>query len=149
MTRGLRLRFALEKVLPVARIRRAGSLERRQSRVSTIVSSVPDFRSHVNDKKAYHIIFACNLLAEVLLEMKIVDLPIIQPSTTISGSTNSAICMLEPTATPIAKSILSLIDTVTAVACSAALPTMGSRIRPTNVFEIPLPSSVRASIEST
>ena len=37
-----------------------------------------------------------------------------------------------PIATPIAKSILFLLATVTAVTCSAALPTMGRRINPTN-----------------
>jgi hypothetical protein len=40
--------------------------------------------------------------------------------------------MEEPTATPIAKSILFLLATVTAVTCSAALPTMGRMMRPTN-----------------
>lgn len=70
------------------------------------------------------------------------------PITMISGSTNNAICMLDPTATPIAKSILSLHATVTAVACSAALPTIGRRINPTKVLEIP-PRSVIALIEST
>ena len=56
--------------------------------------------------------------------------------------------MLEPTATPIDRSILSLIATVTAVACSAALPTMGRRIRPTNVVEMPA-SRVNPSMEDT
>ena len=76
-------------------------------------------------------------------------IPMIHPITTIKGSTSIAICMLDPTATPIARSILSLQATVTAVACSAALPTIGSRISPTNVFDIPLPSSVMASMEFT
>jgi hypothetical protein len=68
------------------------------------------------------------------------------------GVTNSAICILLPTATPKARSIYifelwviisrighKLIHTlflkaqVTAVRCSAALPTTGIRIRPTNV----------------
>lgn len=68
--------------------------------------------------------------------------------TTRSGSTRRAICMLEPTATPIERSILSFAATVTAVACSAAFPTIGSRIKPTNVSEMP-PEVVIASIEET
>jgi hypothetical protein len=36
----------------------------------------------------------------------------------------------DPTATPIAKSILFLLATVTAVTCSAALPTIGRMINP-------------------
>lgn len=76
------------------------------------------------------------------------SLPKIQPRMTMSGKTRRAICILEPTATPIDKSILSLIATVTAVACSAALPTIGSRIRPTKVVETP-PVSVRPSILET
>lgn len=56
--------------------------------------------------------------------------------------------MLDPTATPMARSILSLHATVTAVACSAAFPTIGRRISPTKVLEM-LPVSVRASMEST
>ena len=39
----------------------------------------------------------------------------------------------EPTATPIARSILFLLATVTAVTCSAAFPTMGRMMRPMNV----------------
>jgi hypothetical protein len=38
----------------------------------------------------------------------------------------------EPTATPIARSILFLLATVTAVTCSAALPTIGRMISPIN-----------------
>ena len=72
----------------------------------------------------------------------------IHPITIISGRTSSAICILDPTATPIDKSILSLQATVTAVACSAALPTIGIRINPTKVFEI-VPVSVMGSIALT
>lgn len=74
--------------------------------------------------------------------------PMHHPMTMINGSTSNAICILDPTATPIARSILSLQATVTAVACSAALPTIGSRIKPTKVSEMP-PRSVMASMEST
>lgn len=74
--------------------------------------------------------------------------PMIHPRTMISGSTSSAICMLDPTATPIERSILSLQATVTAVACSAALPTIGSRINPTKVSPM-LSVAVKASMEST
>ena len=56
--------------------------------------------------------------------------------------------MLLPTATPRLKVNLSLTDTVTAVVCSAALPTIGSRIKPINSFEIPLPLA-NPPIEST
>lgn len=76
------------------------------------------------------------------------NLPMPHPITMINGSTNSAICMLDPTATPMARSILSLHATVTAVACSAALPTIGRRINPTKVSEM-WPCVVSASIEST
>lgn len=67
---------------------------------------------------------------------------------TISGSTNKAICVHDPMATPIARSILSFHAAVTAVACSTALPTTGSSIRPTNVLLI-APVAVKALIEST
>jgi hypothetical protein len=39
-------------------------------------------------------------------------------------------CVAEPTATPIASSILSFMATDTAVTCSTALPMIGSSIRP-------------------
>src|SRR5256885_13166820 len=42
---------------------------------------------------------------------------IIHPRITMRGVTSRAICMEDPTATPIAKSILFLIATVTAVKC--------------------------------
>jgi hypothetical protein len=82
------------------------------------------------------------------LSLTISSTPMIHPRTTISGRTNNAICILEPTATPIARSILSLQATVTAVACSAALPTIGRRINPTNVSPM-LPVAVNASMEET
>ena len=56
--------------------------------------------------------------------------------------------ILEPTATPKLKVNLSLTDTVTAVTCSAALPTIGSKITPTNSLLIN-PDAVKPSIEST
>jgi hypothetical protein len=62
--------------------------------------------------------------------------------------TKSAIWMLEPMATPIERSSLSLPATVTAVTCSAALPQIGRRIKPTHSCEMPL-AWVRPSIEST
>ena len=55
----------------------------------------------------------------------------------MSGRTRRAICREEPQATPMERSILSLMATVTAVACSAALPTMGRRMRPMNSSETP------------
>src|SRR5204863_1870395 len=51
-------------------------------------------------------------------------------------------------ATPIAKSILFFIATVTAVTCSAALPTIGKTISPMNVALRP-ESVVTASIAPT
>jgi hypothetical protein len=75
-------------------------------------------------------------------------LPIIHPITTISGRISNATCKLDPIATPIARSILSLQATVTAVACSAAFPTIGRRISPTKVVDKP-PDFVIESIEST
>ena len=68
--------------------------------------------------------------------------------TTTNTTTSTTTTEPPPTATPIARSILSLTATVTAVACSAALPTIGRRINPTKVFEIP-PDSVISLIEST
>ena len=57
------------------------------------------------------------------------------PSSTMTGVTKSAIWMDDPTATPIARSILFFEATVTAVMCSAALPTIGRMMRPTNASE--------------
>ena len=48
-------------------------------------------------------------------------------------SISDAICVLDPSAICKAKSSLPLRATMTAVACSAALPTKGMRIRPTKV----------------
>jgi len=73
---------------------------------------------------------------------------IIHPKITIKGVTSKAICIEDPTATPIAKSILFFIATVTAVKCSAALPTMGSRIRPTKASEILLPETKPSILET-
>ncbi|KAI9595789.1 hypothetical protein BDF19DRAFT_440075 [Syncephalis fuscata] len=72
----------------------------------------------------------------------------IQPMITSNGVTSKAICILEPSATPIAKSILFFMAVVTAVICSAALPTIGSRIKPTNV-SLKAPPLVIFSMELT
>ena len=56
--------------------------------------------------------------------------------------------MLEPTATPRLRVNLSLTETITAVRCSAAFPTMGRRITPTNPLLI-TPVSVSPLMEST
>ena len=45
--------------------------------------------------------------------------------------------MLEPSATPMARSILSFAATNTAVMCSHALPAMGSTMRPRNWRPMP------------
>ncbi|ANB12693.1 hypothetical protein AWJ20_960 [Sugiyamaella lignohabitans] len=47
-----------------------------------------------------------------------------------------------------ARSILSFMATMTAVTCSAALPTIGRRIKPMKVLEIPVLVTIE-SIEST
>ena len=57
--------------------------------------------------------------------------------------------MLDPTATPIESVSLSFTDTVTAVTCSAAFPTIGRRIKPTHSLLIPLPLEVTPSMLST
>lgn len=75
-------------------------------------------------------------------------LPRHQPRRINTGMTKRAIWILEPTATPILRSILSLMETVTAVTCSAAFPTMGRRMRPTHSCEI-WPLAVRPSMELT
>ena len=49
-------------------------------------------------------------------------------------------CIEEPRATPMARSILFLAATKTAVMCSHALPAMGSTIRPKNARLMPVPS---------
>ena len=51
----------------------------------------------------------------------------LHPTITVKGTTKRAICVLLPRATPSDRSILSLVATVTAVRCSAALPTLGRR----------------------
>lgn len=65
-----------------------------------------------------------------------------------SGGTVWWLTMLEPTATPILRVSLSLSETVTAVTCSAAFPTIGSKIRPTHSLLI-LPLSVTPLMLST
>jgi hypothetical protein len=82
------------------------------------------------------------------LKNRVILAPSGQPIMTIRGVTRRAIWMDEPTATPMARSILSFMATVTAVTCSAALPTMGNKIKPTKVSEMPLPSTM-PSILST
>ena len=67
-----------------------------------------------------------------VLKKSVMGCPMIHPIMTIKGVTKSAICIEDPTATPMAKSILSFIATDTAVTCSAALPTIGKRISPKN-----------------
>mmetsp|Transcript_121387 Transcript_121387/g.377769 ORF Transcript_121387/g.377769 Transcript_121387/m.377769 type:complete len:321 (-) Transcript_121387:247-1209(-) len=68
---------------------------------------------------------------------KVMGTSIAQASNTEKGTTNSAICVEDPTAMPIARSILSFAAAVTAVVCSTALPTMGSRTTPTKVLGTP------------
>mmetsp|Transcript_7071 Transcript_7071/g.20106 ORF Transcript_7071/g.20106 Transcript_7071/m.20106 type:complete len:229 (+) Transcript_7071:314-1000(+) len=71
-----------------------------------------------------------------------------QPKITAHGTTKSAICVEEPTATPSARSIMPLYAAVTAVACSAALPTIGNNITPMKAFDKPYVSDT-TSIVST
>ena len=99
-----------------------------------------------------------------------------QPTMTVTGATNKAICADDPIATtqkvfkfeiflrfvklefqyrsvclhlpPMAKFILSFIATFTAVKCSTTLPIMGNITIPTNVLEIPL-SEQKPSMLST
>jgi len=52
-----------------------------------------------------------------------------QPTATTKGKTNKPICTLEPRETLMERSILSFLATSTAVACSAPLPTTGSKMR--------------------
>uniref|UniRef100_A0A0V0GPQ6 Putative ovule protein n=1 Tax=Solanum chacoense TaxID=4108 RepID=A0A0V0GPQ6_SOLCH len=59
---------------------------------------------------------------------KFIGEPIIHPTTTQNGIPNMAICVDEPIATPKDISSLSLQANMTAPACSAAFPTMGSTI---------------------
>ncbi|KAK2122118.1 hypothetical protein NOF04DRAFT_1337289, partial [Fusarium oxysporum II5] len=61
----------------------------------------------------------------------------IQPTMTREGATRRAIWIEEPTATPMARSILSRSATATAVTCSATLPTLGIKIRPMKPRLIP------------
>ena len=73
----------------------------------------------------------------------------IQPSTTARGSRSKAIYILEPMATAIARSILSLIATIIAVTCLLAFPTIERRIRSTKAFEIEPLLQVTILIELT
>jgi hypothetical protein len=52
-----------------------------------------------------------------VLKNRVMLAPMGQPMITIRGVRRRAICMDEPTATPMAKSILSFMATVTAVTC--------------------------------
>jgi hypothetical protein len=52
-----------------------------------------------------------------VLKKSDISAPMAHPSRTMRGVTKRAICIDEPTATPIARSILFLIATVTAVKC--------------------------------
>mmetsp|Transcript_101957 Transcript_101957/g.202426 ORF Transcript_101957/g.202426 Transcript_101957/m.202426 type:complete len:217 (+) Transcript_101957:103-753(+) len=79
---------------------------------------------------------------------KLMGTSIAQPTNTVKGTTKRAICAEDPSATPRDKSILSFMATVTAVACSAALPTIGRRITPIKDREIPH-LSIMPSILST
>mmetsp|Transcript_17868 Transcript_17868/g.54681 ORF Transcript_17868/g.54681 Transcript_17868/m.54681 type:complete len:410 (-) Transcript_17868:527-1756(-) len=74
--------------------------------------------------------------------------PMIQPESTTTGTTKMATCVAEPSATPMASSILPFIATDTAVTCSTALPTTGRMMIPTNVLVRP-PLSVRPSMLDT
>jgi hypothetical protein len=65
------------------------------------------------------------------------------PTITRTGATKSAICRLEPTVTETARSILSFKATLTAVACSAALPIIGRQDHP--VKRVVNPNSLVAS----
>jgi hypothetical protein len=52
-----------------------------------------------------------------VLKKRVISAPMIHPIKTINGVSNKAICIDEPIATPIAKSILFFIATATAVTC--------------------------------
>jgi hypothetical protein len=54
------------------------------------------------------------------------------PIITRIGTTNSAICVPDPAAMPIDKSILPFLARTTALLCSAAFPTIPTIIAPTN-----------------
>ena len=53
----------------------------------------------------------------------VMGLPMVHANSSMTGMTKSAIWIDDPTATETDRSILSLIETETAVKCSAALPT--------------------------
>mmetsp|Transcript_43531 Transcript_43531/g.123186 ORF Transcript_43531/g.123186 Transcript_43531/m.123186 type:complete len:262 (+) Transcript_43531:393-1178(+) len=60
-----------------------------------------------------------------------------QPSSTAKGTTKSATWVEDPTAMPMARSILFFIAAVTAVVCSTAFPTKGRMITPMKVCGMP------------
>src|SRR4029077_14315832 len=68
---------------------------------------------------------------------KLRGLPTAREKKTRNGATNRAIWVLEPTAISMATSIWLRRASRMAPACSAALPTTGTRIRPTNGFDRP------------
>eukprot|EP00312_Isochrysidales_sp_CCMP1244_P041090 CAMPEP_0202745892 /NCGR_PEP_ID=MMETSP1388-20130828/7711_1 /ASSEMBLY_ACC=CAM_ASM_000864 /TAXON_ID=37098 /ORGANISM="Isochrysis sp, Strain CCMP1244" /LENGTH=148 /DNA_ID=CAMNT_0049413107 /DNA_START=244 /DNA_END=687 /DNA_ORIENTATION=+ len=59
-------------------------------------------------------------------------LAIAHAASTDAGKPSSVICVADPTATPMARSGLFLTANMTADACSAAFPTMGSKMVETN-----------------
>eukprot|EP01050_Picozoa_sp_SAG11_P039087 SAG11_NODE_16275_length_552_cov_1.203091_1_plen_106_part_01 len=66
----------------------------------------------------------------------------------MSGVQNPAICVADPMAMERARLIFPLYAAVTAVKCSAALPTTGRRMTPTKTSDIQVPV-VTASITPT
>jgi len=60
---------------------------------------------------------------DIRSNIKVIGLLIVQARSWITGITNRAIWIDDPTATEIERSILSFTDTDTAVKCSAAFPT--------------------------
>ena len=82
------------------------------------------------------------------LKFKSIGCPINQPAITNTGATKKAICKLDPITTETDKSILFFMATVTAVACSAALPIIGNKITPVK-RELKPRVSVATSKEST
>jgi len=63
---------------------------------------------------------------DIRSNINVIGLLIVQASSWITGITNRAIWIDDPTATEIERSILSFTDTDTAVKCSAAFPTCSS-----------------------
>mmetsp|Transcript_10386 Transcript_10386/g.18069 ORF Transcript_10386/g.18069 Transcript_10386/m.18069 type:complete len:207 (-) Transcript_10386:611-1231(-) len=71
-------------------------------------------------------------------KLRLKSCPVAQPTTTHRGSANSAICRELPMTTPIDRSILSFMATITAVICSQAFPAMGNTIIPRNMWPRPV-----------